>query len=34
MIDQTEGNIKDLTEYGDDAIAEMIDGFTRQAEVT
>ena len=32
MIDQTEGNIKDLTEYGDDAIAEMIDGFTRQAE--
>lgn len=31
-ISHDEGAVKDLSEYGDDAIAEMIDGFTRQAE--
>jgi hypothetical protein len=32
MLDDQPGTVKDLGEYGDDAIAEMIDGFTRQAE--
>jgi hypothetical protein len=32
MVDPNEAGVKDLAEYGDDAIAEMIDGFTRQAE--
>jgi hypothetical protein len=32
MIEEQQGAVKDLSEYGDDSIAEMIDGFTRQAE--
>lgn len=32
MVDQEEGAVKELGEYGDDALCEMIDGFTRQAE--
>lgn len=32
MVEQERSAVKDLAGYGDDAIAEMIDGFTRQAE--